>query len=49
MSQIDNYAVFGSPIEHSKSPRIHTLFAEQTQQMMDYSAQLVSAEQFSGG
>ncbi|NYT46765.1 MAG: shikimate dehydrogenase [Candidatus Methanofishera endochildressiae] len=47
MSQIDNYAVFGSPIEHSKSPRIHTLFAEQTQQMMDYSAQLVSAEQFS--
>lgn len=46
MSQLDRYAVFGSPIKHSKSPRIHTLFSEQTQQAMDYSAQLVSAEQF---
>lgn len=46
MSQIDQYAVFGSPIEHSKSPRIHTIFSEQTRQAMEYSAQLVSAEQF---
>ncbi|GFO71800.1 shikimate dehydrogenase [Bathymodiolus japonicus methanotrophic gill symbiont] len=48
MSQVDQYAVFGSPIKHSKSPRIHKLFAEQTQQAMQYSAELVLAEQFSG-
>lgn len=46
MSQIDQYAVFGSPIKHSKSPRIHNLFAGQMQQAMQYSAKLVLAEQF---
>lgn len=36
----DLYAVVGSPIGHSLSPRIHTLFAAQTHQQMVYEARL---------
>lgn len=46
MPIIDRYAVFGSPINHSKSPKIHRLFAEQTGQSLSYDAQEVSTETF---
>ncbi|MDD2737908.1 MAG: shikimate dehydrogenase [Methylomonas lenta] len=45
-TMIDSYAVFGHPINHSKSPRIHRLFAEQTRQDLTYTAQDVPSENF---
>ena len=46
MTSLDRYAVFGQPIKHSKSPRIHQLFAEQTGQALVYTAEEVSADTF---
>jgi shikimate dehydrogenase len=40
------YAVFGSPIAHSRSPDIHRLFAEQTGQDLIYTKQEVVPEEF---
>lgn len=43
----DQYRVFGNPIEHSRSPDIHHIFAEKSQQNIDYQKQLVDIEDFS--
>lgn len=42
----DRYAVFGNPVSHSQSPRIHALFAAQTAQDMSYEALLVPLDGF---
>jgi shikimate dehydrogenase len=42
----DRYCVFGNPVAHSQSPRIHAMFARQTRQDMAYEAVLAPLDGF---
>lgn len=45
---VDRYAVFGHPVAHSLSPRIHGWFAEQTGERIEYSAIEAPLDDFPG-
>lgn len=45
-SVVDQYGVFGHPVNHSLSPFIHGLFARETGQEMSYRPYDVTAEEF---
>ena len=49
MNPPDRYAVLGNPVRHSRSPRIHQLFAEQCGHSIRYERRLVELGAFDAG
>lgn len=43
---MDDYCLFGNPVEHSKSPWIHARFAQLTDQQLHYGKRLVARDGF---
>ena len=46
MNAVDRYVLFGHPVAHTRSPQIHTLFAQQCHQALAYEAVDVLPDQF---
>lgn len=44
--QLDQYLVYGNPIEQSRSPEIHQIFAKESNQLINYQKQLVGIDDF---